>query len=95
MTLTELARLPRNTIPPRIAAEFLECQPYALNVAARMGRLALAHYFSGNRLHISKVAILEYCGYTGPITYGKGGGDDKIVPIPFDRKSSSRVGWLK
>ena len=62
-TLEELAALPEAAVSPRVAARFLGGSQYGLNVAARNGQLGLPHYFSGNRLKISKAAILDFCGY--------------------------------
>lgn len=62
MTLDEFAALPGNSVGTKEAAEILGCDRYALNVAAKQGMLGLPHFFSGNRLKISKAAILAYCG---------------------------------
>lgn len=65
MTLEELAELPGYTVGTKIAAEFLGADRYSLNIAAKAGRLGLPYAFSGNRLKISKAALLEYCGWKG------------------------------
>lgn len=67
MTLEELAMTPGYSVTPAVAAQFLQCNPYALNVAAKEGRLGLEHCFAGRRLHISKAALLKYCGYQGEV----------------------------
>lgn len=92
MTLEELAALPQNSVPPKVAAQFLGCQPYALNVAAKMGRLKIKHFFAGNRLHISKAAILDYCGYKGPMV-----GSREMSTVTYSRRlvPSSTAGWVE
>lgn len=63
MTLEELAAMPGNSVGTRIASEFLGVSQWGLSLAAKQGQLGLPYVFSGNRLKISKAAILEYCGY--------------------------------
>lgn len=63
LTLEQLAAYPSETVCPQIAARFLGASPYGLNVAAKAGTLGLPHFFSGNRLRISKRAVLEFCGW--------------------------------
>lgn len=62
-TLDELAALPGNSVGTRIASKFLGVSQWGLSLAAKEGKLGLPYVFSGNRLHISKAALLEYCGY--------------------------------
>ena len=54
MTVEELAALPGVHVGTKEAAAVLGCDRYSLNIA---------HMFVGNRLKISKAALLEYCGY--------------------------------
>ncbi len=63
MTLEELAALPGVHVGTKEAAAVLGCDRYSLNIAAKQGTLNIAHTFVGNRLKISKAALLEYCGY--------------------------------
>ena len=63
MTVEELAALPVVSVGTKEAAAVLGCDRYSLNIAAKQGTLNIAHMFVGNRLKISKAALLEYCGY--------------------------------
>ena len=63
MTIEELAAVPGQSVGSKEAAAILGCDRYALNIAAKQGTLNLPYFFSGNRLKISKAALLEYCGY--------------------------------
>ena len=63
MTLKELAELPGNSVGTKIASEFLGTSQWGLTMAAKTGHLGLPFVFTGNRLKISKAAILEFCGY--------------------------------
>lgn len=63
MTVEELAALPGVHVGTKEAAAVLGCDRYSLNIAAKQGMLKIAHTFVGNRLKISKAALLEYCGY--------------------------------
>lgn len=63
MTLQELAALPGNSVGTKIASEFLGVSQWGLSLAAKQGQLGLPFVFSGNRLKISKAALLEYCGW--------------------------------
>ena len=63
MTVEELAALPGVSVGTKEAAAVLGCDRYSLNIAAKQGTLNLPHVFVGNRLKISKAALLEYCGY--------------------------------
>ena len=65
MTLEELAAMPGNSVGTKIAAEFLGTSQWGLSLAAKQGTLGLPYVFSGNRLKISKAALLEYCGWKG------------------------------
>ena len=67
MTLEELAMRPGPTVGTKEAAEILGVARYGLNLAAKEGNLGLPYVFSGNRLKISKAALLEYCGWKGDI----------------------------
>ena len=62
MTVEELAALPGVHVGTKEAA-VLGCDRYSLNIAAKQGTLNIPHMFVGNRLKISKAALLEYCGY--------------------------------
>ena len=46
---------------PTQASGLLNCDPYRLNVAAKAGRLAIRHIFSGRNLRISKTDLLAFC----------------------------------
>lgn len=59
-TLEELKQMTSATIRPVDAAGVLGCVPYLLNVAAREGKLAVNHYFSGSRLHISRLDFIRW-----------------------------------
>ena len=63
MTPQELMAMPGNSVGTKVAAEVIGCSRYGLNLAAKQGMLALDHTFSGNRLYISKAALLRYMGY--------------------------------
>ena len=63
MTAQELAALPGNSVGTKEAAEVLGCSRWGLTLAAKQGQLGLPYAFSGNRLKISKAALLEYLGY--------------------------------
>lgn len=63
MTIDELAAYPKATVGTKIAAEFLGCDRYALNIAAKQNRLNIPFFFSGNRLHISRTGLLDFLGY--------------------------------
>ena len=63
MTVEELAALPGVHVGTKEAAAVLGCDRYSLNIAAKQGTLNIPHLFVGNRLKISKAALLEYCGY--------------------------------
>lgn len=82
-TLEELAALPSPGVVPRVATKFLGGSAYGLNIAARHGQLKLPHFFSGNRLYISKAAILEYCGYNG--------GPDRRE----EEERTGKIGWIE
>ncbi|MBE5807010.1 MAG: helix-turn-helix domain-containing protein [Clostridiales bacterium] len=77
MSVEELAALPGVAVGTKEAAAVLGCDRYSLTIAAKCGMLGLPHFFSGNRLKISKAALLEFCGAHGatgevPIVPGKG-----------------------
>lgn len=61
MTLAEFAALPGYAVGTREAAEMLGCTQYGLIVSAKNGQLGMPYYFSGNRLKISKQAIIDFC----------------------------------
>lgn len=61
MTLDELRAWPKATVSPTQASGLLNCDPYSLNVAAKAGRLAIRHIFSGRNLRISKTDLLAFC----------------------------------
>ena len=63
MTVEELAAFPGVHVGTKEAAAVLGCDRYSLNIAAKQGTLTLDHTYVGNRLKISKAALLEYCGY--------------------------------
>lgn len=61
--LDMLEKLPRFDLSPAEAAPALGCDAYALNVAAKSGNLGtIGHYFCGNRLRLSKLDVLAFCG---------------------------------
>lgn len=61
--LDELEKLPRFDLTPAEAAPALGCDAYALNLAAKSGNLGtIGHYFAGNRLHLSRLDVLAFCG---------------------------------
>ena len=63
MTIEELAAIPGNSVGTKEAAEVLGCTRWGITLAAKQGQLGLPYAFSGNRLKISKAALLEYMGY--------------------------------
>ena len=63
MTAQELAALPGNSVGTKEAAEVLGCSRWGITLAAKQGQLGLPFFFSGNRLKISKAALLEYLRY--------------------------------
>lgn len=78
-TLEELAAVPGYSVSPTVAARFLGCTPYALNLAAKEHRLTLGHYFAGRWLRISKADVLRYCGWQEPPA-NRGGGPGWLAP---------------
>lgn len=61
--LDGLEELERFDITPEEAAPALGCDAYSLNIAAKSGRLgSIHHFFAGNRLRLSKVDVLAFCG---------------------------------
>lgn len=72
MTPQELMAIPGNSVGTKVAAEVIGCSRYGLNLAAKQGMLALDHTFSGNRLYISKAALLRYMGYGADQEGGRG-----------------------
>lgn len=72
MTPQELMAMPGNSVGTKVAAEVIGCSRYGLNLAAKQGMLALDHTFSGNRLYISKAALLRYMGYGADQEGGRG-----------------------
>ena len=61
--LDKLEKLPRFDLTPAEAAPALGCDQYALNVAAKSGNLgSIGYYFAGNRLHLSRLDVLAFCG---------------------------------
>ena len=64
--MAELAKSDTTTVGSSLAAQLLGCDQYGLVLAARNGHLEhLPHFFSGNRLKISKAALLAFCGWKG------------------------------
>lgn len=63
MTLEQIAAMPGNSVGTKEAASILGISRWGLTLAAKQGQLGLPYVFSGNRLKISKSALLEYCGY--------------------------------
>ena len=62
--MAELAASDRTTVGSSIASQVLGCDQWGLVLAAKNGHLDyLPHFFSGNRLHISKAALLKFCGW--------------------------------
>lgn len=68
MTIEEFAALPGPTVGTKEVSAVLGCDRYSLNIAAKEGKLGLPYVFSGNRLKISKAAVLALCGYTEAVT---------------------------
>ena len=61
--LDELEGMARFDITPQEAAPALGCDAYALNVAAKSGKLgSIGHFFAGNRLRLSRLDVLAFCG---------------------------------
>ena len=63
MTPQELAAIPGKSVGTKEAAAILGVSRWGLTLAAKQGQLGLPYAFSGNRLKISKAALLAYCGY--------------------------------
>lgn len=64
--MAELARRDSTTVGSTEAARLLGCDQWGLVLAAKNGHLDyLPHFFSGNRLKISKAALLAFCGWKG------------------------------
>lgn len=63
--LAELAARDTTTVSSTEAARILGCDQWGLVLAAKNGTLPIPHFFSGNRLKISKAALLEFCGWRG------------------------------
>ena len=66
LTLEELKTWDKPYVTPAQASGLLGCDRYSLNVAARAGRLSIPHVLVGNRLKISRAALLEFCGVNAP-----------------------------
>ena len=61
--LDKLEAIAQFDLSPEEAAPVLGCDAYALNIAAKSGNLgSIGHYFSGNRLRLSKLDVLAFCG---------------------------------
>ena len=61
--LDEMESWTRFDITPAEAAPALGCDAYALNVAAKSGNLGtIGHFFAGNRLRLSRLDVLAFCG---------------------------------
>lgn len=58
MTLKELETSDKLFISPREMSEALHVPYYGIIIAAKKGTLNLPHYFSGNRLKISREAVV-------------------------------------
>lgn len=64
--MAELAKEDSTTVGSTKAAQILGCDQWGLVLAAKNGHLNyLPHFFSGNRLKISKAALLAFCGWKG------------------------------
>ena len=64
--MAELAARDSTTVGSTEAARLLGCDQWGLVLAAKNGHLDyLPHFFSGNRLKISKSALLAFCGWKG------------------------------
>lgn len=66
LTLEELKAWDKPYVTPAQASGLLGCDRFTLNVAARAGRLSIPHIMVGNRLKISRAALLEFCGVNAP-----------------------------
>lgn len=61
--LDSLQEMTRFDITPQEAAPALGCDAYALNIAAKSGNLGtIGHFFAGNRLRLSRLDVLAFCG---------------------------------
>ncbi len=92
MTIDELAAYPKATVGTAIAAEFLGCDRYALNVAAKNNKLNIPFFFSGNRLHISRTGLLEFLGYYREKTLEAARSGKLRIEEPEDSRG---VRWIK
>jgi len=63
--LAELAARDTTTVSSTEAARILGCDQWGLVLAAKNGNLPIPHFFSGNRLKISKAGLLAFCGWRG------------------------------
>ena len=66
LTLEELKAWDKPYVTPEQASVLLGSDRHTINVAARAGRLSIAHVFVGNRVKISRAALLEFCGVNAP-----------------------------
>ena len=68
MTLDELKALDEPVITPKIAAQFLKCNPYAISIAARdcPERLGFPVSRIGNRTKIPRLAFIRFLEVGGP-----------------------------
>lgn len=62
MTLDELKAMDKSVIPPKIAALFLRCDPYSINVQAKKcpDQLGFPVTMIGNRVKIPRLAFIKY-----------------------------------
>lgn len=77
MTLKELESSNKLFISPREMSQALNVPYYGIILAAKKGKLNLPFYFSGNRLKISRQAVLALAH--GEIPLHKPNNDDTIV----------------
>lgn len=68
MTLDELKELDKSVITPAVAAQFLECNPYAIRLAARdcPEKLGFPVSCIGNRTKIPRLAFIRFLETGGP-----------------------------
>ena len=69
VTLEQVAALEGPAVPVQMAAALFGVSAKAMTKAGKAGTLGLPFFFTGNRLMISKLAILDYCGYKGGVEH--------------------------
>lgn len=60
VTVDDLKQMDSAWVGTLVASQALGCERYSLNVAAKQGMLGIPFFFSGNRLKISRMGIINF-----------------------------------